>query len=117
MTERQKERLKDKVLEELAKAPIVEAACRKAGLPRATFYRWQAESEEFEDAAHIAIAQGRERVNDMAESVVIKGIKEENPKYVLFWLMHNHRRYVKRRLARTPYKRLFQRWNSPDEDD
>lgn len=117
MTDRQKQRLKSRVLEELANSPIVESACRKVGLPRATYYRWLSEDAGFEDEAHIAIAQGRERVNDVAESVVIKGIKEENPKYVFFWLQHNHRRYVKRRKVKRPFLRLFPKsWDSGDSD-
>ncbi len=116
MTEPQREKLKAKVLEELTRTPIVEAACRKAGLPRATFYRWVSETAEFEDDVNVAQAQGRERVNDMAESVVIKGIKEENQKYVFFWLQQNHRNYVKKKPVKAPFRRMFSRWGSPEDD-
>lgn len=116
MTEPKREKLKVKILEELAKTPIVEAACRNVGLSRATFYRWVSETEEFEDAVNVAQAQGRERVNDMAESVVINGIKEENQKYVFFWLQHNHRNYIKRKKVTAPFKRMFSRWSNTEND-
>ena len=105
MTEARKAKLKDKILEELRHNPIVEPACLKVGLARSTFYRWQGESSTFELEVDIARAQGRERVNDMAESVVFKGIKAEDQRYVLFWLKHNHRNYVEKKTLKPPFER------------
>ena len=106
MTEKAQEKLKAKVLAELAVNPIVEQACKRAGLSRATYYRWL-EDEEFGDATELAIAQGRDRVNDMAESQVLKGISKGDFKYVRYWLDHNHRRYITKTKAKRPFKRMM----------
>jgi len=105
MTEKAQEKLKAKVLAELAVNPIVEQACKRAGLSRATYYRWL-EDEDFGEATELAIAQGRDRVNDMAESQILKGIGDNEFRYVKYWLDHNHRRYIVKVPARRPFKRI-----------
>lgn len=97
-------RLKSKVLEQLTLSPIVEAACRKAGLPRATFYRWCEDDDIFAENVVLAKAQGRDRVNDMAESQIMKGIQSGEFRYVKFWLDHNSSRYIKKKPAKRPFK-------------
>ena len=38
---RNQDKDKAKVLAKLKRTPIVEAACKQAGIPRSTFYRWR----------------------------------------------------------------------------
>lgn len=89
---------KDKLrlLEQLRKMPIVEAACRQAGLPRATYYRWRKEDEVFAEACDEAIEQSAGKINDLAESQLITAIKEKNMTAIMFWLKHHHKAYVTR---------------------
>ena len=109
MTENSRKNLKDKVVKELTENPIVEAACRKSGLPRATYYRWLEDDDEFYHSAELAQAQGRDRVNDMAESEILKGIGRGDFRFVKYWLSHNHRRYVQKLPAKRPFREFLRR--------
>jgi predicted ArsR family transcriptional regulator len=90
---RNQQKDEDKFLEKLAKTPIVEVACKQAGLPRTTYYRWRKEDEAFADACDEAIARSSDLVNDMAESQLISAIKEKNLTAVMYWLRHHHKAY------------------------
>lgn len=103
MTDAQRKRLRQRVLKELAETPIVTMACKKAGLPRATFYRWRSEDEDFEIESDIALAQGRERINDLAESRLIRGVDQGELPFLRYWLSHNHHSYVKHKQMPLPY--------------
>lgn len=116
MKAQQQKNLKKKLIEELAANHIVESACKKVGVSRATYYRWLSDDPNFDEAADEARAQGKERVNDLAESVVIKGIKAEDFRYVNLWLKHNHPHYVsKGRRLKRPFRRMFTPWNSDEQ--
>lgn len=78
---------------ELAKVPIVQVACEKAGLSRNTVYRWRKEDKEFEKKMDQAIADGVALVNDMSESQLLTLIKEKNFPAVRFWLNKRHPAY------------------------
>ncbi len=84
---------KTHVLEELRKTPIVEVACRRASVSRATFYRWRGEDAEFKKAAEEALSQGAELVNDLAESQLLSAIREGNLTAIIYWLNHRHPEY------------------------
>lgn len=84
-----KRNLKAKLIIELEKAPIVQIACTRSGVARSTYYRWRKEDLEFRERVETAMRQGRARVSDMAESVLIKLIKEGNLTAVIFWLKSN----------------------------
>jgi len=89
---------KDKraLLVKLRATPIVEVACKQAGVPRSTFYRWCKDDEEFAEACDDAIEQSAGMINDMAESQLINAIKEKNMTAIMFWLKHHHRVYRNR---------------------
>lgn len=93
---RNKSQDKAKILKKLHKNPIVEAACRQTGLPRATYYRWRQEDEAFAGACDEAIAHGRDTINDMAESQLISAIKEGKLPAITYWLKHHHPTYETR---------------------
>ncbi len=88
----------DKVLllEHLAKTPIVEAACKQAGLPRSTYYRWCKDDPEFAEACAETIEVSVGRINDLAESQLISAIKDKNMSAITFWLKHHHQQYRNR---------------------
>jgi hypothetical protein len=65
-------------------------------LPRATYYRWRKEDEDFATACDDAIATSSDLINDMAESQLISAIKEKNLTAIMYWLRHHHPAYVAR---------------------
>ncbi len=90
------EKDKKALLAKLRVTPIVEVACKQAGVPRSTFYRWCKDDSEFADACDDAIDQSAGMINDMAESQLINAIKEKNMTAIMFWLKHHHRVYRNR---------------------
>lgn len=87
---------KDVLLEQVKKLPIVQIACEKIGIGRATYYRWRKEDSAFAEKADEAIQTGRNLINDMAESQLLSQIKEQNMTAIIFWLKHNHPIYGNR---------------------
>jgi hypothetical protein len=87
---------KDELIMMLKKTPIVQLACEKIGISRATFYRWKKSDPSFEEQADTAIYVGKHLVNDMAESQLIRAIKEGNMTSIIFWLKNNHPGYKTR---------------------
>lgn len=84
------------VTEQLKKTPIVQLACEKTGVSRATYYRWSKEDPDFSQKAEEAIAQGSLLVNDMAESQLMSAIRDKNLTAIIFWLKHHHSTYATR---------------------
>ncbi len=82
------------LLEQLKKTPIVQVACEKVGIGRATYYRWRKENEVFAEQADISIAEGSLLVNDMAESQLMAAIRDKNLTAIIFWLKHHHPHYA-----------------------
>ena len=87
---------KKKLLAQLTRTPIVEAACKQIGLPRSTYYRWQKEDEAFAEACDETIELSVGRINDLAESQLINAIKDRNMSAITFWLKHHHKSYETR---------------------
>jgi len=85
---------KELLLEQLKKTPIVQVACEKVGVGRATYYRWRKEDENFAEKADQAILDGNFLVNDLAESQLINSIKNSNLGAIVFWLKHHHPNYA-----------------------
>jgi len=84
---------KELLLEQIKKTPIIQIACEKAGISRATFYRWCKENKEFKEQAEEAISEGSKLVNDMAESQLISAIRDQNLTAIIFWLKNHHPQY------------------------
>ena len=76
--------------DELKQRPILQFACKKAGISRSQFYRWMKEDSDF--AAKITEAQreGTEVVNDFSVSKLLTGINNDNLAAIFFWLRHRH---------------------------
>jgi len=76
--------------------PIVQFACKKAGVSRASYYRWRNEDKGFVKEADEAIAEGEALITDMSESQLISLIRDRNFQALQLWLRHHHPRYGQR---------------------
>lgn len=93
MNKEEKEMLQKKLLDELQTMPIISIACKKVGIPKATFYRWKNDFPEFENQCLLCKSMGKDNINDLAESSLIKCIKDGEFRSIKFWLEANHPNY------------------------
>ncbi len=91
-----KDKTKELLIEQLKKTPIVQIACEKIGLGRATFYRWKKENKEFAKDADEAITEGEMLITDMSESQLISLVRDKNFAAIQLWLRHHHPKYAQR---------------------
>ncbi len=87
---------KQMFLEQLKKTPIVQIACEKLGVSRASFYRWRLEDAMFAKQVDEATLEGHLLVNDLAESQLIGAVKDRNLQAIMYWLKHHHKDYRNR---------------------
>jgi hypothetical protein len=87
---------KQLLIEQLKKTPVVQVACEKVGIGRASFYRWKSDDEKFAAAVNEAISDGNGLVNDMAESQLMSAIRDKNLTAIIFWLRNHHPSYATR---------------------
>ncbi len=101
---RSKKANKARVINALSEMPIVEAACKKAGVSRATYYRWLKEDKEFEQEVEKAVQQGDDRISGLAESKLVNLIQESHLPAIRFWLNNRSNRFgfPKRQLTKKP---------------
>lgn len=85
---------KERILDHLKTIPIIEVACKKANIARATYYRWRNEDPEFLRLSEEALQDGVDMINDLTESQLISLIKEKKFQAVAMWLRHNHPRFL-----------------------
>lgn len=85
---------KEILLEQLKKTPIVQVACEKVGVGRATYYRWRKDDTDFAKEADEALQEGSLLVNDMAESQLMSAIRDKNLTAIIFWLRNHHSSYA-----------------------
>ena len=81
------------LIEQLKKTPIIEIACKKVGIGRATFYRWKKEDQDFAQRVEEALGEGLSMISDLAESKLIGAIQSENMGAIAFWLKAHHSTY------------------------
>jgi len=84
------------LIETLKEMPILQVACKKAGVSRATYYRWRAEDENFLQESNEAMKEGTELICDMSESQLIQLIREKKLQAIALWLKHHHPKYTER---------------------
>lgn len=89
-----KKNQKDLLLEQLKKTPIVQVACEKVGVSRATYYRWRKEDPKFAKASDLALSEGALLINDMAEMQLMSAIRNRNMQAIMYWLKHHHSSYA-----------------------
>ena len=102
---------KNNFLEKLAITPIVSIVCRNTNISKATIYRWIDKDKEFAKSFNTAMENGRDTINDLAESQIINSIKKGEKWAVDLWLVNNHKRYhrPKKALSTDPvYKGVAQ---------
>lgn len=87
---------KQVLIDQLKKTPIIQIACEKSGVGRATYYRWCQEDNEFKEETQKALEEGKTLINDMAESQLISSVKDKNFQAIAYWLKHNHPNYGNR---------------------
>lgn len=94
--EKRQNKFKELLLEQFKKTPIVQFACERVGIGRASYYRWKNEDPEFAQAAEAALLNGISLMNDMAESKLLSSVKEGNLTGIIFWLKNRHDAYKTR---------------------
>ena len=80
-------------IDQLKKTPIIQVACEKMGISRATLYRRKKKDPKFAEEVDQAIEEGAHLINDMAESQLITAIKNSNLTAIIFWLKNHHKAY------------------------
>ena len=88
---------KNKFLEKLSTHPVVSVVCRNTGISKATV--WIEKDVTFKEKFDKAMTQGRESINDVAESVLLSLVKDKNIRAVEYWLTNNHDRYYRPKKA------------------
>lgn len=81
------------LLEHLEKTPIVQIACEKSGVGRSTYYRWLEQDKKFARSAKQSLSKGVLIMNDLAESQLLKSVRDGNMTAIIFWLKSRHLSY------------------------
>lgn len=87
-------RNKEKLVEVLQKTPVTQVACTRAGVSRATFFRWKNEDEKFAEKVNEAMSTGKGLISDMAISQLIRSIQDKNLGSIKYWLSSHHQDYT-----------------------
>ncbi|MGB0757455.1 MAG: phBC6A51 family helix-turn-helix protein [Patescibacteria group bacterium] len=74
------------MLEMLERLPVIQVACKKVGISKATYYRWYHDDQEFAGLADIAKREGTTTINELAQSKLIELISHSNLSAIIFWL-------------------------------
>lgn len=91
--EERQEKDKQAIIEALKEMPMARVACKRAGVSRATYYRWRNEDKKFLQECYGAISIGIEAINEMSDSQLIALIGEKSLQAIKWWQQHNHERY------------------------
>ena len=94
-----KHKLNQLFIDELRTNPIIGSACRKLNVSRQTYYQWRKDIPGFAKKADEAQAEGDSLLSDGAESVVARGIQDNDLNAAKFYLVHRNPKY--RRVLRT----------------
>lgn len=77
---------KAELIETLEKIPVIQIACKKIGISKATYYRWYHDDDEFAELSDIAKREGTASINELAQSKLIEQIGQSNMTAIIFWL-------------------------------
>ena len=114
MIEERQDKDKRAMVEALKEMPIIQVACKRAGIGRATYYRWKMEDGNFAKECDVALREGIEFINDMSESQIVQLIKERKLPAINLWLRFNNPRYGGKTAPRSPV--LMAADLSPEEE-
>ncbi len=84
-------------LEMLEKVPVINVACKRSGISRATLYRWKDQDEGFALIVSNKLAEGVLSINDLAKSKLIELISQGNLSASIFWLKTHDSEFVEKR--------------------
>ena len=84
---------KEALVEAFREMPIIQVACKRTGISRATYYRWRKEDKNFRKQCEDAMNQGFEYINDLSEAQIINLIKEKKLPAITLWLKNHHPQY------------------------
>ena len=84
---------KDDLIEQIKKNPVIQIACEKLDIGRASHYRWYADDEEYAKGVDSAIAEGVTFVAEFAESQLLNAVRNGDPWAVSMVLRAMHPRY------------------------
>ena len=84
---------KERFLAVLAETPLISYASKKSGISRATIYRLMKDDHRFKQKVQKALKIGRQNITDVAESALMKLIKDGHMPAIKFFLQHNSKRY------------------------
>ncbi|MAF13456.1 MAG: hypothetical protein CMI53_00985 [Parcubacteria group bacterium] len=94
--QKRQDKNKGLIIEQLKKTPVIEIACKKVGIGRATYYRWKKDDIDFAEKAGISLEDGLGMISDLAESKLISAIQDENMTAIIFWLKSHRNAYRNR---------------------
>jgi predicted DNA binding protein len=86
----------EQLLLQLKKTPVIQIACEKTGVSRASYYRWRKDDDDFAYECDGALSEGKQLVNDLAESQLLAAIRDGNMTAIIYWLKHHHKDYETR---------------------
>jgi hypothetical protein len=84
---------KEDLIEQLKKNPVVQIACEKLEIGRATHYRWYTDDKEYAQAVDTAINEGVSFVAEFAESQLFNAVRNNEPWAIGMVLKAMHPRY------------------------
>ena len=93
---------KSKLIRILEETPLVNYACKKVGIGRTTFYRWVHSNPDFRREVERAIESGRSQWIEVAESALMKNVKNGTMDAVKFFLVNNAEQYAPKRPSPPP---------------
>jgi len=84
---------KTKIIEEFKKMPIVQIACERVGVSRATYYRWIENDSIFREVAMNAISDGESFISDKSEGQLLALIGEKHFGAIKHYLETHNEKY------------------------
>jgi len=84
---------KEDLIEQLKKNPVIQIACEKLDIGRATHYRWYADDKEYARGVDTAISEGVTFIAEFAESQLLNAVRNGEPWAVSMALKAVHPRY------------------------
>ncbi len=93
---------KNQLIQILMETPMVNLACKKVGIGRATYYRWIKDNPRFKKEVNRALEYGRSYWNEIAESGLLKNIKNGDMSAIKYFLSNNDKRYTPKRSIYVP---------------
>ncbi len=88
------EEIREDLLKFAEENPIDSYICKKVGIGRSTLYRWLEEDKKFKKKFKDAKRIGVSLISDIAESNIIKNIKNGNQRAAEFWVKHHKADYA-----------------------